>query len=159
MMMGPAVASADAISDLTAQINALLAQVAALQAAQGGSVSTPVVAGGHTFSAPDITMGSKGSEVTELQMLLVAQGHLVMPVGVSYGYFGSLTKAALASWQAANGITPAVGYFGAISRAKANSMGGTTTTTTTTPGTTLPSGCTSAAGFSPITGVSCSTGT
>ncbi|MEX2013336.1 MAG: hypothetical protein WD897_00260, partial [Parcubacteria group bacterium] len=32
-------------------------------------------------------------------------------------YFGPLTRAAVAQWQAANGITPAVGYFGPISRA------------------------------------------
>ena len=39
-----------------------------------------------------------------------------MPAGVSKGYFGSLTRTAVAIWQAANGITPAVGYFGPISR-------------------------------------------
>ena len=32
--------------------------------------------------------------------------------------FGNLTKAALAEWQSAMGITPASGYFGAKTRAK-----------------------------------------
>ena len=37
-------------------------------------------------------------------------------------YFGAKTKAAIAKWQAANGVSPAAGYWGPISRAKANSM-------------------------------------
>jgi len=45
-----------------------------------------------------------------------------MPVGVAYGYFGNLTKAAVAKWQADNGVTPSVGYFGAKSRAKYASL-------------------------------------
>jgi peptidoglycan hydrolase-like protein with peptidoglycan-binding domain len=48
---------------------------------------------------------------------LVADGKLVMPAGVSMGYFGPLTQSALAAYQAANGIAPAVGYFGPITRA------------------------------------------
>jgi len=40
-----------------------------------------------------------------------------MPPNVAYGYFGPLTRVAVARWQTANGITPAVGYFGPISRA------------------------------------------
>lgn len=120
-------AGAMTVAELQAQINALMAQLSALQ---GGSVST-----GTTFTQ-NLTVGSTGSEVTALQQMLVAQGHLVMPAGTAYGYFGSLTKAAVAKWQAANGIAPAAGYFGAISRAKANMSGSTTTTTggtTTTP--------------------------
>jgi hypothetical protein len=69
-----------------------------------------------------LTMGSTGSEVTELQQMLVAKGYLVMPAGVSYGYFGTLTKNALAAFQAANGISPAVGYYGPVTAAKVNSM-------------------------------------
>ena len=40
-----------------------------------------------------------------------------MPAGVAYGYFGNLTKAAVAAYQTSVGITPAVGYFGPITRA------------------------------------------
>jgi hypothetical protein len=39
-----------------------------------------------------------------------------MPVGVDYGYFGTLTQSALARWQVARGIAPALGYFGPLSR-------------------------------------------
>lgn len=65
----------------------------------------------------DLTIGSTGSEVVALQQQLVAKGYLVMPAGTAYGYFGNLTKVALANWQAANGISPALGYFGPLSRA------------------------------------------
>ncbi len=62
----------------------------------------------------NLTIGSRGADVTALQTTLVAGGYLkVAPTG----YFGSLTKAALAAWQAAVGISPASGYFGPITRA------------------------------------------
>ncbi len=115
-MVAPA--SAVTIAELQAQINALMAQLASLQ----GS-SAPVAT--YTFNT-DLTVGSKGAAVTSLQQYLVGQGHLVMPVGVSYSYFGSLTKAAVMKWQAANGVS-ATGYFGPISRAKANSSGAVAT--------------------------------
>jgi peptidoglycan hydrolase-like protein with peptidoglycan-binding domain len=37
-------------------------------------------------------------------------------------YFGSLTQKALARFQKANGIAPAVGYFGSITRGVINGM-------------------------------------
>ena len=70
----------------------------------------------ETFNT-NLTIGSRGSDVTTLQQFLVAKGYLQMPLGVPFGYFGPLTKRALAQWQAASGISPAVGYFGPISRA------------------------------------------
>lgn len=169
MMMGPAVASAATVEELTAQINALLAQVQALQAAQAPSSTVAA----HVFSV-DLTVGSKGDDVVALQTVLVSKGFLTMPAGVAMGYFGNLTKAAVAAWQASAGISPAAGYVGPKSRAALNAMGSsTTTTTTTTPVTTtppttttttttttgtLPVGCTSTVGYSPITGASCMTG-
>ncbi|MEX2010309.1 MAG: peptidoglycan-binding domain-containing protein, partial [Parcubacteria group bacterium] len=125
-------ASAVTIAELQAQIASLMAQLASLQ----GTTNTS-----YTFTQ-NLTVGSTGADVTSLQQFLVGGGYLNMPIGVSYGYFGSLTKAAVASWQAANGVSPAVGYWGPLSRAKANSMGsivvGTPGTTTggTTTGTT-----------------------
>lgn len=107
-------AGAVTVAELQAQINALMAQLASLQG--GAAVSAQFTT--------DLTVGSTGSQVVALQQTLVAQGHLVMPAGVAYGYFGSLTKAAVMKWQAANGVS-ATGYFGPISRAKANAMGGT----------------------------------
>ncbi len=89
-----------------------------------------VVADAATYTR-DLTIGSTGSDVVALQDMLIASGDLVLPAGVSKGYFGSLTKSALAKWQAKNGITPAAGYFGPITRAKAEgsstSTGGSST--------------------------------
>ena len=66
--------------------------------------------------ASNLTLGSRGAEVESLQQILVSDGFLIMPAGVSYGYFGPLTRTAVARWQSANGVSPALGYFGPISR-------------------------------------------
>lgn len=79
------------------------------------------VASAATYTR-DLTIGSTGADVSSLQATLVSKGKLVMPAGVSMGYFGSLTKTALASYQASAGIAPAVGYFGPITRAHFNAM-------------------------------------
>jgi len=99
-----------------------------------------------------LTIGSNGTDVTELQMTLVAKGYLVMPTGVAYGYFGTLTKNAVAAFQTANGITPAAGYFGPITMAKLAAGGSMTS------GTSMVAGCTSTSGFSPTTGQKCDAG-
>jgi hypothetical protein len=65
----------------------------------------------------DLTLGSTGADVIELQTWLEAKGYLTIPTGVSKGYFGALTAGALSKYQAAAGIVPAVGYFGPITRA------------------------------------------
>ena len=121
----PFVASAQTTAELTAQINSLLAMIAQLQAQIAGG------AGATTTFTKDLTVGSTGAEVTALQSFLVGKGFLTMPAGVAMGYFGPLTKAALAAYQASAGISPAVGYFGPITRAKVNALGGTTGGTTT----------------------------
>ena len=78
-----------------------------------------------------------------------------MPAGVAYGYFGAVTKAALAKYQAEAGISPAVGYFGPITRARINAMA---TAPGTTPGTTSTTpGCTGGALYSSTTGALCTT--
>lgn len=110
------VASADQISDLTAQINALMAQIGALQGGAPAGTSAS-----HTYTV-DLTIGSTGADVTALQTFLVSKGMLVMPAGVPMGYFGPLTKAAVAKYQASVGIAPAVGYVGPLTRANLNSL-------------------------------------
>ncbi len=121
-MVAPA--SAVTVAELQAQINALMAQLSALQ---GGTTSV-----GTTFTA-DLTVGSTGAQVSALQQVLVSNGYLVMPSGVAMGYFGSLTKSAVMKWQAAVGL-PSTGFFGPMSRAKLN---GSTGATGTVPGTTI----------------------
>jgi peptidoglycan hydrolase-like protein with peptidoglycan-binding domain len=70
-----------------------------------------------TLSGRDLTVGSSGSDVADLQGLLGEQGFLTMPVGVPFGYFGPITKASLASYQASIGV-PATGYYGPLTRMK-----------------------------------------
>lgn len=69
-----------------------------------------------TLSGRDLSVGSRGTDVADLQGILSEQGYLNVPVGVPFGYFGSLTQAALVRYQAAIGV-PATGYFGPMTRA------------------------------------------
>jgi peptidoglycan hydrolase-like protein with peptidoglycan-binding domain len=133
----------------SAQVAALQAEIASLQAqlsaSQGGSSMMST-----TFTM-DLTIGSTGSQVTALQTWLISKGYSI-PAGAT-GYFGTQTQAAVAAYQAANGISPAAGYFGPITRAQVNSMAGsTTTTTTTTGGTTTTTTGTTTTGSTTLTG-------
>lgn len=92
--------------------------------------STPSTAGCYTFTR-DLTLGSQGADVTALQAFLRMKGHFTHPTDT--GYFGAVTQAAVSAWQSANGVSPAAGYFGSISRAKYNMMCGSTTTGPSTP--------------------------
>jgi hypothetical protein len=97
------------LAALQAQVQMLLAQIAALS-------------GGASGFTRDLTVGSTGSDVKALQTWLNAKGYAVASSGAgSPGNettkFGGLTRAALAKFQAAVGITPAVGYFGPKTRA------------------------------------------
>lgn len=90
----------------------------------------------------DLTVGSTGDAVKCLQEALIAGKYLVMPVGVTTGTFGPLTKAAVMKWQADVKV-PSTGYFGPLSRAAFNagtgSTGGSSTCTTKfDPNTGLP---------------------
>jgi len=129
--------TAHTIEQLLAQITSLQAQLKTLQA----GTSAPSAACSFTRS---LYLGvSSGDDVKCLQMYLNAAGHPVASAGAGSSgnetmFFGSRTKAAVASWQAANGVSPAVGYFGPLSQAKYSSMvvagaPGTTPTIPTTP--------------------------
>ncbi len=75
----------------------------------------------------DLTVGSRGSDVSTLQAFLIAQAKGTAAGALSSagatGYFGQLTKAALAEYQTAVGIMPPQGYFGRITRAYLNNAG------------------------------------
>ncbi|MFA6187627.1 MAG: peptidoglycan-binding domain-containing protein, partial [Phycisphaerae bacterium] len=144
----PATVHGATAAELQAQITLLLAQISALQSqigTSGTAVSSTVPA--SLLSSSDLTVGSKGASVKALQQFLNANGYAVSAsgagsVGNETEYFGNATKAALAKMQAAQGISPAAGYFGAKTRAKLSAMGsastgtGTTGTGTTGTGTT-----------------------
>ncbi len=98
----------------------------------------------YTFST-NLTIGSKGADVTNLQKVLnsdpdtqVAATGAGSP-GNETSTFGPLTKAAVIKYQKKHGISPAAGYVGPLTRASLNAMSttsGTTSTTTTTTTTT-----------------------
>jgi len=119
------------VAQLQAQIAALMAQLNAMQ----GSSTT-----GTAAITSNLTVGSTGSQVTTLQNSLIAGGYLHAS---ATGYFGSLTKAAVMAWQAANGL-PATGFFGPLSMAKFNASAGATVTGGTTVGGTTTGGTVSA---------------
>ncbi len=117
----PAVAHGATLEELMAQIAALQAQLVALQGSASSSGSS--AASSALLSSGNLTLGSTGAAVMELQKFLNANGAQVAASGAGSpgnesSYFGSLTRSALAKWQAANGVSPAVGYFGPVTRAK-----------------------------------------
>src|SRR3989344_2447047 len=120
-------AQAQTVESLLAMIAQLQAQLAALMGCSTGATVT--------FTS-DLTIGSRGTDVTALQNWLISKGFSI-PAGAT-GYFGTQTKAAVAAWQASANIAPAVGYFGPISRGVVNAMVGPVTPPTTTPTPTTP---------------------
>jgi len=105
----------------------------------------------------NLTVGNRGADVVSLQSFLVSKGFLTMPAGVAMGYFGGLTKSAVAAYQVSKGITPSAGYFGPITRAAVSADSAVTTTTTGT--TTTTAGCPVGAMFNSMTGAACTTNT
>ena len=122
---GLSASQVQSILDVLASFNvdaATMASVkAALEGTSTGSVTSSAV---HAFKA-NLTLGSLGSEVKALQEFLNSHGYTVANSGAgSPGNettkFGGLTRAAVIKYQKAKGITPAVGYFGAKTRAAVN---------------------------------------
>ncbi|MFY9463104.1 MAG: peptidoglycan-binding protein [Candidatus Sungiibacteriota bacterium] len=138
--------TADTIAQLQAQIASLTAQLSALAGtpASTPAASAPMSSTKCVFTRP-LTVGSKGDDVKCLQQTLNASGNTVAMSGAGSAgsetmFFGPATRAAVAKWQAASGVSPAVGYFGTLSQAKYNSMAVAVTPTPVptpiTPGTT-----------------------
>ena len=114
-LFATAPAQAATQAELQAQVAALLAQIAALQ---GTSSSC------YLFTT-DLTIGSNGEAVRQLQSYLNRKGFTVAvsgagSAGMESTYFGGLTQTALARYQAAMGVSPAAGYFGPLTRARVN---------------------------------------
>lgn len=74
-----------------------------------------------TMPQRDLKLGMRGSEVIWLQNFLIQKrtgtAAAALEAAGATGYFGALTRAALAEYQAKSGISPAAGYFGPITRA------------------------------------------
>ena len=81
------------------------------------SAPTVSIAG---MPAYNLTLGSRNDGVVWLQEYLISQSSgnkafELAKIGAT-GYFGPLTRDALAEFQALNGISPAVGYYGPVTR-------------------------------------------
>ncbi len=86
-----------------------------------GSLPIIPTIGATTFTR-NLSTGQKGNDVKTLQQYLNSKGFIVSTSGAgSPGNetttFGSLTRVALTKFQKASNISPAVGYFGPITRA------------------------------------------
>src|SRR3989344_1321193 len=97
----PQVAGAVTIAELEAQIATLMAQLNALK--------VPTAPAGTCTFTRDLTVGVTGDDVKCLQQYLNSTANKVATSGAgSPGsestYFGSRSKAAVAAWQAANGV-------------------------------------------------------
>lgn len=67
-----------------------------------------------TPPARNLTVGSEGDDVSALQRRLITGGYL--DIDNPTGRFGPLTESSLAAYQRDNGIQPASGYYGPITR-------------------------------------------
>lgn len=101
----PLLTSAATAAELAAQAEALLLQVAQLQAQLGvssGSTVTGQVTNTNSSACPNIgrtlKAGTSGDDVLRLQQFL-ARDVSVYPEGMTTGYYGSLTQTAVQRWQ------------------------------------------------------------
>src|SRR5438132_595473 len=89
-----------------------------------GALTFVAIAGaqnGFTFSN-NLSLGSKGSDVVELQTWLIANGYDIPTIssgGTTKGYFGLQTKSAVILYQRALGL-PTFGFFGPLTRKHIN---------------------------------------
>lgn len=153
MMVAP-VASAQTSTDLQAQIQALLAQIATLQSQLGTSGSTTTTGTGYVFTK-NLKQGMTDTEVMNLQKVLNMSADTQVSAsgagspGNETSYFGAMTKAAVIKFQnkyaseilTPAGLTTGTGFVGAATRQKLNSMSAGTGTGTT-PGQTTGTGVT-----------------
>lgn len=109
-----AASSGTGSSDPLAQLQALQAQLAALQNQAGQTSGTPS-SSSYKFLKP-LSFGSEGKDVTELQKRLTTEGIYRGPVT---GYYGSLTVAAVKKYQKAHGLDQ-LGNVGPGTRAALN---------------------------------------
>src|SRR5437016_948389 len=82
-------------------------------------VSVSVARADNLFTK-DLYFGIQGdSEVNKLQEFLTDQGVYLGPIT---GNFFSLTRKGVQQFQVREGVTPAAGYFGPVTRTKANNI-------------------------------------
>jgi peptidoglycan hydrolase-like protein with peptidoglycan-binding domain len=68
----------------------------------------------------NLRLGDRGQEVVSLQQFLIAQG--LLATNNDSGFFGNLTILAVKKFQSRTGIASMTGFFGPLTRAKANAI-------------------------------------
>ncbi|HEY4527012.1 MAG TPA: FN3 associated domain-containing protein [Candidatus Paceibacterota bacterium] len=110
------VAGGTVLDNLRAQLNALLAQLAALTGQSTPNANAYIHANANASFMRSLSVGLTGDDVKALQQYLNAHGHTVAASGPGSpgnetSFFGPATKAALIKLQEAAGIDP-IGIFG-----------------------------------------------
>ena len=113
----------DAILSLLSSFGADQATIDNVKAALNGQATSGAGASVSAF-VRNLEFGMSGADVKALQVYLNTHGYVVASSGAGSpgnetSKFGGATRAALIKFQKANGITPAVGYFGPKTRAAA----------------------------------------
>lgn len=141
LLASPLISSADTLSDLQAQIQALLARISALQsqATQTSPILPTVTTGQPDDYGTGVTVGNycpklsitmqrgsrdatTGQQVSELQAFLTDYYNLD-DGSVNGGFFGKLTHKYIVQFQSEQGL-PAFGIAGSLTRAKIASVCG-----------------------------------
>ncbi len=130
-------AHADTVSDLRAQLKAVLDRIALLQSEltqleQGGSNDTECLS-----INSNLRPGMQSTEVQKLQIFL-AKDPTVYPEGITSGYYGALTQKAVQRWQTKYGIvnfgTPYTTGYGAVGPKTRKAMQESCSNTIVAPG-------------------------
>lgn len=106
---------AEVIKNLTTQSSDTSSSSSATETTTTGAPST------LSLPVRNLQFGMTGDDVKALQTILIGLQYQI-PAGPT-GYFGGQTRSALSTYQAASGITPAVGFFGPLTRAQMKSAG------------------------------------
>ena len=143
---------------------AIIGGIVAGAVSASAALNLPTMSCSYSFNT-NVKLGSRGAAVMDLQKVLnmypqtqVAQSGAGSP-GMETSTFGPATRSAVNKFQSLHlaelGITAPTGNVFAGTRGLLNQVcGGTGSPVSTT----LPIGCTSTSGFSPVTGASCASG-
>ncbi len=70
----------------------------------------------NILTGQNMTVGSTGQDVVVLQGLMTELGYLKVPTAIPFGYYGALTRDAVAKYQNSINVQPAVGYYGPLTK-------------------------------------------
>ena len=117
------------VEELKSEIVRITALIAQLQSQLAQLLAIPEIPAGYKFEKT-LRYGQKSDDVKYLQIFLKVQGPEIYPEGLTTGYFGTLTKAAVIKFQekyASEILTPlglekGTGFVGEKTRTKINQL-------------------------------------